>query len=74
MSTFSFDKNQPEMSTFSNDNNRSNATETLQNIRLGNPNRIMIGQLNINSIRNNFEMLTSIITNEIDVLLLSETK
>ena len=74
MSTFSFDKNQPEMSTFSNDNSRSNATETLQNITLENPNRIMIGQLNINSIRNKFEMLTSIITNEIDVLLLSETK
>ena len=34
----------------------------------------MIGQLNINSIRNKFEMLTSLITNKIDVLLLSETK
>ena len=34
----------------------------------------MIGQLNINSIRNKFEMLTSLIANEIDVLLLSETK
>ena len=34
----------------------------------------MIGQLNIHSIRNNFEMLTSFIANEIDVLLLSEAK
>ena len=34
----------------------------------------MIGQLNINSIRNKFEMLTSLIANEIDVLLLSERK
>ena len=34
----------------------------------------MIGQLNINLIRNKFEKLTSLITNEIDVLLLSETK
>ena len=34
----------------------------------------MIGQLNINSTGNKFEMLTSLITNEIDVLLLSETK
>ena len=33
----------------------------------------MIGQLNINSKRNKFEMLTSLITNEI-VFLLSETK
>ena len=34
----------------------------------------MIGQLNINSIRHKFEMLTSLITNEVDVVLLSETK
>ena len=47
---------------------------TLQNLRLENPNRIMIGQLNINSIRNKFEVLTSLIADEIDVLLLSETK
>ena len=75
-------KNQPEKSTFSfqetNDkscenSNRSNATVTLQNLRLQNPNRIMFGQLNINSIKNKFEMLT-LIANEIDVLLLSETK
>ena len=58
----------------SENSNRSNATVTLQNLRLENPNRIMSGQLNINSIRNKFEMLTSLIANEIDVLLLSETK
>ena len=34
----------------------------------------MIEKLNINSIRNKSEMLTSLITNNIDVLLLSETK
>ena len=34
----------------------------------------MIGQLNINFIRNKFEMLTSLTTNKIDVLLLSEAK
>ena len=32
-----------------------------------------MGQLNINSIGSKFEMLTSLITNKIDVLLLSET-
>ena len=47
---------------------------TLQNLRLENPNRLMIGQLNINSIRNKFETLTSLMINEINVLLLSETK
>ena len=45
-----------------------------QNLLLDNPDRIMIGQLNINFIRNKFEMLTSLITNKIDVLLLSEAK
>ena len=34
----------------------------------------MIGQLNISSIRKKFEMLTSFIESEIDILLLSETK
>ena len=34
----------------------------------------MIGQLNISYIRNKFEMLTSLIANKRDALLLSETK
>ena len=54
--------------------NKSNATETLRNLRFENPNRIMTGQLNITSIKNKFEMLTSLITNKKDVLFLSETK
>ena len=33
-----------------------------------------MGQLNVNSIRNKFEMLTSFITNKIDFLLYPETK
>ena len=70
-------KNQPEKSTFSfqETNNKScdnsniiNATVTLRNLRFENPSPIMIGQLNINSIRNKFEMVTSLITNEIDAL------
>ena len=76
-------KTQPGKSTFSfqetnqkscKNSNRSIATMTLRNLRLENPNRIIIGQLNINPIRNKFETLTSLITNEINVLLLSETK
>ena len=62
------DKNQPEKSTFffqeANDkscenSSRSNATETLQNLRFENPNRIMIGQINTTLIRNKFERITS---------------
>ena len=39
-----------------------------------NPNKIIIGHLNINSIRNKFDCLTYIIDKNIDILLLSETK
>ena len=63
-----------EANNQSENSNRSNATESSRSLRLENPNPIIIGQLNISSIRNKFEMLTSLITNEIDVLLLSETK
>ena len=63
-----------EANNQSENSNRSNVTESSRSLRLENPNPIMIGQLNISSTRNKFEMLTSLITNEIDVLLLSETK
>ena len=46
--------------------------ELKRNLRLENPNRILIGRLNINSIGSKFEMLTSLITNKRDVLVLSE--
>ena len=39
-----------------------------------NPNKIMIGHLNINSIRSKFEYLKDLIGNNIDVFLISETK
>ena len=39
-----------------------------------NPNRIIIAHLNINSIRNKFEMLKEVIGNKVDILLISETK
>ena len=39
-----------------------------------NPNRIIIAHLNINSIRNKFEMLKEVLGNKIVILLKSETK
>ena len=39
-----------------------------------NPNRIIIAHLNINSIRNKFEMLKKVLGNKIVILLKSETK
>ena len=39
-----------------------------------NMNRLIFGQININSIRNKFELLFSLVSNNVDVLLISETK
>ena len=47
---------------------------SLCNLKLRNLNRLIFGQININSIRNKFEPLCSLISNNIDVLLISETK
>ena len=49
-------------------------SDALNEICKKNPNRIIIAHLNINSIRNKFEMLKEVVGNKIDVLLISETK
>ena len=51
-------------------NNNSNLDE----VRINNPSRIIFGQININSNRNKFEQLIYIVNNEIDILMVSETK
>ena len=43
-------------------------------LNLWNVNRLIFGQINMNSIRNKFEFLFSLVSNIIDVLLISETK
>ena len=48
--------------------------EILQSIRLKNVDRIIIGHLNINSIRNKVQLLNDIVQDKIDVFLVSETK
>ena len=48
--------------------------KALKNIRRNNINRLILAQLNINSLRNKFESLQHIINKNIDVLLISETK
>ena len=59
--------------------NGTNSEESLKNDALNeilkkNPNRIIIAHLNINSIRNKFEILKEVVGNKIDILLISETK
>ena len=46
----------------------------LHEIRFKNPNRLIFAHINMNSLRNKFEMLQELIGNNIDVLLISETK
>ena len=48
--------------------------EKLKNTRLKILNRLIIVQLNINSLRNKFESLVQMLHNNLDILLISETK
>lgn len=46
----------------------------LNNIRVKNINKILIGHLNINSIRNKFDILVDLVKDKLDIILISETK
>ena len=50
------------------------ANTILKNLRLENVNRLVCAQLNINSIRNKFESLKEIVSTNVDILLIWETK
>ena len=52
----------------------SDPFEKLKNTRLKNPNILIIAQLNINSLRNKFESLVRMLHNNLDILLITETK
>ena len=52
----------------------SDPFEKLKNTRLKNPNRLIIAQLNINSLRNKFDSLVRMLHDNLDILLISETK
>ena len=54
-------------------NNFTSPKEELNNLRLINPNRLICPHLNINSVRNKFDLLIDI-KNNIDILMISETK
>ena len=48
--------------------------EEFDNLRLKNPNRLICAHLNINFVRNKIDLLSDIIKNNIDILIISETK
>ena len=50
-----------------------NQMSTLNEIRIKNANRLIIDHLNVNSLRNNSEMLEELIKDKIDILTVSET-
>ena len=50
------------------------ANTILKNLRLKNVNRLICAQLNINSIRNKFQSLKEIVSTNVDILLICETK
>ena len=49
-------------------------SHVIKDLRNQNPFRVIIDQININSIRNKFEPLVSFINNNLDILMISETK
>ena len=46
----------------------------IENIRSKNPNRLIIAQLNIDSLRHKFDSLVEILHSNVDITLISETK
>ena len=46
----------------------------LNNLRIKNSSRIILGHLNVNSSRNKFDMVSDLISGKIDIFLISETK
>ena len=50
------------------------AKSRLKEVKAQSPEKLILGHLNINSIRNKFEALKFIIDNNIDIFLISETK
>ena len=69
-----FDSEIPTSINNSVDQPEKRNLKALTSIRLKNRNRPIIGQLNINSIRNKFDFLCSEISPSLDLLLVSETK
>ena len=56
------------------DAGNSDVYSIINKLRIDNANRIIIAQLNINSIRNKIDMLSTIVRNKIDILCITETK
>ena len=66
--------NGPAEGSPSRDTSNKGFNKELREIRVKNMNRIIVGQLNINSLRNKFPFIADAINKNIDIFLISETK
>ena len=57
-----------------NNQSVSHNINEVKNIRLKNVSNIIIAQININSIRYKFELLSHYVSGNIDILIMTETK
>ena len=53
---------------------QSHVKKALKDIRISNMNKLIFGHLNINSLRNKFDLFSEQVKGSIDILMLSETK
>ena len=62
--------------SFSSSNNdcKESVRSILKSVRLNHPQKIIIGHININSIRHKFDILKAMPTEVLDILMISETK
>ena len=67
-------ENNPEVLSTNNDKIFHSEIPELKELRLKNINRLIIGNLNINSIPNKFDQLKILIKDKVDILLITETK
>ena len=56
------------------DKKRIDAKAILKSIRRENSNNLVFAHININSLRNKFELLVDLVKGKIDVLMISEKK
>ena len=54
--------------------NSGNSYQQVQQHRLKNPKNVILGQLNVNSLRNKIEAVEELIRNNVEISLFSETK
>ena len=55
-------------------NEANNENNVLKNLRLKNSNKVITGHININSLKHKFELLTEMVPDKVDLLMIYETK